>query len=129
MAVKRYNPEGVAKPVAYYSHVAEAPAGSKVVALAGQVGNRLDGSFPESMEEQLEVALENVLTLASAAGKGEADVLKIIAFVVDPPTDGPRVAGAFAKAFPSGYPPLTWIYVKALFRPHVKVELDVTLAV
>ena len=35
MPVKRWNPSGVAPPVAFYSHLAEAQTGSRVVAMAG----------------------------------------------------------------------------------------------
>jgi enamine deaminase RidA (YjgF/YER057c/UK114 family) len=129
MAVKRWNPEGVARPAAYYSHLAAAPAGAAVVAMAGQVGTREDGSIPDSVEEQLEIALDKVVALASSAGKGEQDILKVVAFLTEEASDNARVGAALRKAFPSAPPALTWIYVKALFRPGLKVEIDVTLAV
>ncbi|MFO1014715.1 MAG: RidA family protein [Caulobacteraceae bacterium] len=128
MPVKRWNPSGVAPPVAFYSHLAEAQTGSRVVAMAGQFGCRLDGSIPESLEDQFDLALENILTLCKAAGADGGQVLKLIVFLTDPPTDRARIAAAMTRAFGETPPAMTWIYVKGLFRPEVKVEIDVTLA-
>ena len=127
MAVRLSNPPAVAAPVGGYSHMAEAPEGARIVALAGQVGVRPDGSVPESLEEQAEIALENVRDLAAAAGAGPEDVLKVTLYLTDRPRDRARFGAALAAAFPHA-PAMTLLYVAGLFRPEVKIEVDVTLA-
>lgn len=130
MAVKRWSPPAAPAPAAFYSHLAEAPAGARIIAMAGQIGNRLDGGLPESVDDQLELAIANVLTLAAAAGGGgEADILKLVVFLTERPSDNARVGRIFRAAFPGEPPAMTWLYVAGLFRPEVKVEIDATLAV
>jgi ribosomal-protein-alanine N-acetyltransferase len=130
MTVKRWNPDSVAPPgVAMFSHVAEAPPGAKVVALAGQVGAGADGSYPESLEEQFEVALDNVVKLAGSVGGSVDSIMKLIVFLTEQPKDGRRIAASYGKVFSGPPPAMTWIYVAGLFRPEVKVEIDATLAV
>ncbi len=130
MAVKRWNPDVVPAPgVSMFSHVAEAPVGAKVVSLAGQVGAKADGSYPESLEEQFEIALDQVVKLAGAVGGGADDVMKLIVFLTERPKDGRRIGEAYGKVFSGAPPAMTWIYVAGLFRPEVKVEIDATLAV
>jgi 2-iminobutanoate/2-iminopropanoate deaminase len=129
MTVKRWNPAGVAPPLAFYSHLAEAPAGARVVAMSGQVGNREDGSIPDGLEAQFEAALDNITALAAAAGKDQSAVMKLIVLLTEPPTDGARIGAAMEKSFPGPKPAMTWIYVAGLARPNLKVEIDVTLAV
>ena len=130
MTVKRWNPDVVAAPASpMYSHLAEAPAGARVVSMAGQVGNRADGSIPESVEEQFEVALDNVVALARAAGAGPESLMKLIVFLTEAPKDFRRVGAHYAAVIGGQAPAMTWIYVAGLFRPDIKVEIDATLAV
>ena len=67
-AIRKANPPTVAKPVAAYSHVAEVPPGTRLLYLAGQVGNRPDGSLPESVDDQAAQALENIRLILAAEG-------------------------------------------------------------
>lgn len=58
--IRKMNPPDVARPVAPYSHVAEVPAGTRMLFLAGQVGYRSDGTLAAGVEEQAVQALENI---------------------------------------------------------------------
>ena len=48
------NPATVAPPVGAYSHAVEVPPGSRLLYIAGQVGNLPDGSLPEGVGAQTE---------------------------------------------------------------------------
>jgi enamine deaminase RidA (YjgF/YER057c/UK114 family) len=129
MPVKNWSPSEIAAPVGRYSHLSEAPAGSRIVAMAGQVGIRPDGSLPDTVDDQIEVAFENIAALAASAGKGPEDILKLVVFLTERPADGRRFGALLARILPDPPPAMTLIYVAGLFRPEVKVEIDVTLAV
>ena len=129
MSLKFVNPQTVAKPTATYSNLAIVPPGRRLLVLAGQVGNRLDGSFVESLEAQFEQALANVNAIVASEGGTAADIARVTCFLVEKPTDGPRIGAAIKHAFPDSLPAMSWIYVAGLFRADVKVEIEAIAAV
>ena len=129
MSLKFVNPQTVAKPVAAYSTLAIVPPGRRLLVLSGQVGNRLDGSIVEGLEPQFEQALANVKAIVASEGGTAADIARVTCFLVEKPSDGPRIGTAIKKAFPDNLPAMSWIYVAGLFRPDVKVEIEAIAAV
>jgi enamine deaminase RidA (YjgF/YER057c/UK114 family) len=129
MALAFRNPPGVAPPAAGYRHVAVVPQGQRLLVLAGQVGNRLDGSFVEDLEGQFDQALANVLAIVASEGGTAADIARITCFLVEPPKDFSRIGAALKSVFTAGPPAMSWIYVAGLFRPDVKVEIEAIAAV
>lgn len=78
------NPEGLYDPAGFgYSHVAQVAAGSRLVFVAGQGGEREDGSYAEGFEAQVKQAFHNLLTALRSAGAGPKDVVKMTVFIVD----------------------------------------------
>jgi ribosomal-protein-alanine N-acetyltransferase len=129
MSLKFVNPPTVAKPAAAYSTLAIVPPNRRLLVLAGQVGNRIDGSFAEGLEAQFEQALANVNAIVASEGGSAGDIARVTCYLVEKPTDGPRIGAAIKNAFPTSLPAMTWIYVAALFRPDVKVEVEAIAAV
>ena len=129
MSLKFVNPQTVAKPAAAYSTLAIVPAGHRLLVLSGQVGNRPDGSFVEGLEAQFELALANVKAIVASEGGTASDIARVTCFLVEMPTDGPRIGAAIKQAFPDSLPAMSWIYVAGLFRPDVKVEIEAIAAV
>jgi enamine deaminase RidA (YjgF/YER057c/UK114 family) len=129
MSLKFVNPSAVAKPAAAYSHLAIVPPGRRLLVLAGQVGNRADGSFVDSVEGQFEQALANVNAIVASEGGTAADIARVTCYLVEKPTDGPRIGAAIKNAFPHTTPAMTWLYVAGLFRADVKVEIEAIAAV
>jgi 2-iminobutanoate/2-iminopropanoate deaminase len=127
--LKFVNPQTVAKPAAAYSNLAIVPSGRRLLVLAGQVGNRPDGSFVESLEAQFEQALANINAIVASEGGTAADIARVTCFLVEKPTDGPRIGAAIKSAFPDGLPAMSWIYVAGLFLPNMKVEIEAVAAV
>ena len=128
--IYKSNPAGVAKPIAAYSHVAIVPAGTKLLYLAGQVGNRPDGTVPPRMEDQIIQAFENVRTILASQGAGPEHITKLVIYAAARPTDLAKLR-EHRQAFYRGTmpPPSTWVYVNALARPEYLVEVDATAAV
>lgn len=121
------NPTGIAAPTSHYSHAFYIEPGAALMTLAGQLGERPDGSCPESVVEQSEQAWQNVLAILAEKDFGISNVAKVTSYIVgEENIDGyvqvhHRVVGAHM-------PPWTLVVVPALGRPHYKVEVDVTAA-
>ena len=129
MQIEFLNPEGLAKPVAYYSHLAVVPAGYKLLVFAGQVGNRLDGSFPESVDEQFEQAINNILAILASQGASGRDVVKVTCYLTERPESYDRIGKALRSAFPEPPPAQTFLIVAGLALPSLKVEIDIQAAI
>ena len=129
MSLKFINPPTVAKPGAAYSNLAIVPSGRRLLVLAGQVGNRPDGSVVEGLEAQFEQALANINAIVASEGGTAADIARVTCFLVEKPTDGPRIGTAIKNAFADNLPAMSWIYVAGLFRPNLKVEIEASAAV
>lgn len=128
--VRKTNPPTVPKPVAAYSHVAEVPPGTRLLFLAGQVGNRADGSLPESVDDQAVQALENIRLILAAQGAGPQDIVRLTFYVAAKPASLAKLNARRAEMFAgTAPPPSTWIQVAGLARPEYLVEIEATAAV
>lgn len=124
------NPPGVAPPVGAYSHLATVPPGTKLLFLAGQIGNRPDGSLPSNVEDQIIQAYENVRTILASQGAGPQHITKVMIYASAEPTNWAKLRAHrrafFGERMP---PPSTWVYVRQLVRPNYLVEVEVVAAV
>ena len=128
MSIEFSNPNGVAKRVAHYSHLAVVPSGYKQLILAGQVGNHLDGSFPDSLDDQFDQALSNILSILSSQGASGKDVVKLTCYLSERPASYARIGKALKETFPNQPPAQTLLIVAGLAFPALKVEIDVQAA-
>ena len=88
------NPAGLYDPAGFgYSHVAQVAGGSRLLFIAGQGGEREDGSYPEGFQAQVKQAFHNLLTALKSAGAGPRDVAKMTIFIVDHSQDKLGVYG------------------------------------
>ena len=76
------NTNKLTRPGGHYSHAVRF---GDLVFVSGQLGIRPDGSHTAHLpfEDQVQQALENVLTALRLAGATAADVLKVTAYIVD----------------------------------------------
>jgi enamine deaminase RidA (YjgF/YER057c/UK114 family) len=75
-------PEGVYPPTADFSQAIRV-SGGDLVFVSGIIGMRPDGSMPESAPEQIDLALQNLVTVLAAADAAPSDVVKVNVFVRD----------------------------------------------
>jgi enamine deaminase RidA (YjgF/YER057c/UK114 family) len=128
--IRKINPPSVPKPVAAYSHVADVPPGTRLLFLAGQVGNRPDGSLAEGVEDQAVQALENIRLILAAQGAGPQDIVKLTFYVAAKPASLAKLNAKRAEMFAgTAPPPSTWIQVAGLARPEYLVEIEAVAAV
>ncbi|WP_372664830.1 RidA family protein [Amycolatopsis kentuckyensis] len=132
MKPRRWNPDTVAPPLGRYSHLAEVPAGHRLVFLAGQLGVGPDGTLTGA-EAQAKQIFANLDALLAAEGAGPSHLVKLLTLVAGTEhLDGYRAAQAeaFAGWFPDGdYPAQTLAVVAGLARPEYVVEVEAVAAV
>ncbi len=128
MTIETVNPPGVAAPIGQYSHLAVVPAGHRLLLLAGQVGVNLDGTFPETVEDQFDQALANIGAILASQGASFADVAKVTYYFAERPADFARLRQKMADTF-TGSPASTLLFVAGLASRRIKVEVEVVAAV
>ncbi len=119
------NPEGLS-PAVGFSHVV-LPAPGRLVFLGGQAAQRPDGSIAgETLVEQFEVALDNLVKALAAAGAKPEHLVWMQLFV----TDGDEyrrsledLGRVWRPRLGRHYPAMALFEIKGLFDPKAKVEI------
>ena len=128
MTITFLNPSNAPKPAANYSNLAIIPAGKKLLSISGQIGNDIEGNIAESLEDQYRLALKNIKLIVESQGGTKNDIAKITVFIIVEP-DWKKIKTAGDEFLPSSRPSMSFIYVKGLFRPDIKVEIEALAAV
>jgi enamine deaminase RidA (YjgF/YER057c/UK114 family) len=101
------NPESLGAPKGYNNGML-APAGGRVLFVAGQVAMDAEGRVIDGdMAAQWERALENVLAVVRAAGGGPADIGRMTVFVTDKARRTWRRARRWARCGGGSWGPTT----------------------
>jgi enamine deaminase RidA (YjgF/YER057c/UK114 family) len=104
--------------------------GSRFVAIAGQVGRDLDGTWAEGLGGQFAKALSKLSIALASAGASAADVLKMTVYVVGwrEEMGGALLEGALSFADAGGLidPPAAWtlVGVQSLYEDRCLVEVE-----
>jgi len=126
MSVERLNPAGLSPPSGF-SHAVVA-AGSRLVFLAGQTALDADGKVVgESLAEQFERALGNLLAALAAAGGGPADLARVTAYVTDVSAyraAAPELGTIWRRLAGRDYPAMAVVGIVRLWDESALVELD-----
>jgi reactive intermediate/imine deaminase len=120
MPIQRLMVEGQFEPVSHYCHVVRA---GNLVFVSGTVGIRADGSIPEDVVTQFDVALDNLGACLKAAGTAPHQVVKVTVFLTDV-NDRARINPARQRFFGEHRPASTLVEVSALVLPALKVEIE-----
>ncbi len=81
--------------------------------ISGQIGLDKDGNMKETLEEQTEQVLRNLMEILKAAGASEKNVVKTTIYITDM-SHFPIVNEIYAKYFSEPYPARATIAVKEL---------------
>ncbi|GGW20059.1 enamine deaminase RidA [Streptomyces capoamus] len=126
MTAERVNPPGLAPPTGF-SHAVVA-TGSRVVFLAGQTALDGDGRITgETLPEQFEQALGNLLTALRAAGGSPADLARVTVYATDVAAyraHAPRLGRIWREAAGRDYPAMAVVEVVRLWDERALLELD-----
>ena len=128
MDIKLCNPDIVPAPAAGYSNLAIIPPNRRLLVLAGQFGNIMNGVILDGIEAQYHQALDNINSIVISEGGTFKDVARITIFLTEKP-DNALIKQSNKHYFSEQPPAMSWIYVSELFRPDVKVEIEAIAAV
>ncbi|MEV6953361.1 RidA family protein [Streptomyces sp. NPDC051183] len=126
MSVERVNPPELS-PATGFSHAVVAE-GARLVFLAGQTA--LDGAgkvVGETLPEQFERALGNLLAALAAAGGTPAGLARVTVYAVDVPAYracAPELGRIWRRLAGRDYPAMAVIGVARLWDEQALVELD-----
>ena len=126
MSAERINPPGLSPPTGF-SHAVVA-TGSRVVFLAGQTALDAEGKVVgETLPEQFERALTNLLTALRAAGGTPADLARVTVYATDV-AEYRRTAGELGRIWRElagrDYPAMAVVEVVRLWDKQALLELD-----
>src|SRR5262245_19976937 len=124
---KFHNPQTIADPIGTYTHGVEVPPNARWLHIAGQVALRKDGTVPSTIEEQTEVAWQNIVAILGAAGMKVTDLVKITQYLVRLELF-PQYAATRAKFLAGHRPASTGLIISALVRPEYLVEVEAIAA-
>ncbi|MBA4286271.1 MAG: hypothetical protein C0434_12140 [Xanthomonadaceae bacterium] len=105
-----------------YGYSAAVRAGG-LLFIAGIVGFRPDGTIPESVAEQSELALKRTAELLRLEGLTMADLVEVVSYHVDLAKNLPDFIAAKERYFQKPFPTWTILGIQALALPALKIEV------
>jgi 2-iminobutanoate/2-iminopropanoate deaminase len=118
--IERLLLDNLPAPVSHYCHVVR--AGDRVW-VSGMVGIRKDGSIPEGVVDQFEVAMDWLDRALRAAGGRPEHIVKVQVFLTDI-NDRAKINPLRQDYFGKHRPASTLVEVSALITPQLKVEIE-----
>ncbi|MEV5320294.1 RidA family protein [Streptomyces sp. NPDC052687] len=126
MTAERVNPPDLSPPTGF-SHAVVA-TGTRLVFLAGQTALDPDGRITgQTLPEQFERALGNLLTALHAAGGTPADLARVTVYTTDLTAyraRAPELGRIWRRAAGRDYPAMAVVEVTRLWDTEALVELD-----
>jgi enamine deaminase RidA (YjgF/YER057c/UK114 family) len=123
------NPPGLARPRGY-SHGVLAPAGGRLLFVAGQIAWDGEGRLAtEDFHGQFGRALANVVAVVREAGGGPEHVARLTIYVADRReylADLAEVGRVYRSVMGRHFPAMALVEVQALLEPGAKVEIEAT---
>jgi enamine deaminase RidA (YjgF/YER057c/UK114 family) len=119
--------DGLYRHSSNVAHGVEVPPGARLLFTNGQVGTRLDGTTPETTEEQAEVVFTRVEAVLAAAKMALSDIVRLTVFLTDQADVGTFVK-ARDRVMGDHKPGAIILIVKALARPELRIEIEAIAA-
>lgn len=111
-------------PAGDYSH-AIVVSGGRTAYLSGVVGKRPDGSMPDSITEQAELAFQNLEAVMDAAGGTLRDIVKVNVYVgEDFASHAAELRPIRARYFKPDFPISTLVRVSGFAGPDYLFEIE-----
>ncbi len=129
MTFEIINPESLGAPRGW-NHGMLAPAGGRVLFVAGQVASDDSGRVPKTgFVAQWAQTLENVLAVVRAAGGRPEDIGRLTVYVTDRQAylrSLKRLGEVHRRLMGRHYPAMALVGVRALVEPNASVEMEAT---
>ena len=131
-ALERIDPDELAPPRGYSNGVL-APAGSRILFVAGQVGwDREARMVADDLPSQFRQALANVLAVVAAAGGEPHHLARLTLYVVDKEeyrAATKEIGRRYRELMGDHYPAMALLEVSGLLEPGARVEIEGTAAI
>jgi enamine deaminase RidA (YjgF/YER057c/UK114 family) len=125
------NPEQLAPAVGFSHAVVAAPG--RTVYLGGQTAQHPDGTIAgETLSEQFDVALANLVTALHAVGAEPEHLVSMIVYTTDAADYRarlPELGQIYRRHLGKHYPAMAFFEVKGLFDPAAVIELVCTAVI
>jgi 2-iminobutanoate/2-iminopropanoate deaminase len=118
---------GVATQIGTYSDAVEVPQGARWLMTAGTPGLATDGTLPEGIAAQAELAWQHIVALLEQADMSVHDVVKITQYLLHE-SDIAEYARIRSRHLKDARPASMLLIVPALVRPGFLVEIEVVAA-
>lgn len=125
--MQKLNPDTIAPPIGAYTQAILLPPNARVLQISGQVGIDPAGVVPDGVTAQAEAIFDNIEAILAAADMGPGDLIKLTAYLVEP-ADLPAYGAVRAARLGDLRPCSTLVFVKALVRPELVVEVEAIAA-
>ena len=119
-AIERLMLDGQPEPVSHYCHLTKA---GNLVWVSGTVGVAADGSVPDDVVEQFEIAIANLDACLKSVGAGPEHVVKVTVYLTDV-ADRRKINPIRQRYFGTHRPASTLVEVSALVLASLKVEIE-----
>jgi enamine deaminase RidA (YjgF/YER057c/UK114 family) len=119
---RRLNPRSILLN-SNYSQGLEVAPGSRLLAIAGQVGRDANGGIPDGIEAQATLAWANVKAVLKEAGMGLNDLIHYFSFLVRR-EDNAGYDKVRIKALGAARPASTKVFISGLARPELLCEVQ-----
>ncbi len=96
--------------------------------VAGQVGVRSDGTVPEKVEEQIDLAFKRLEAILNEAGLGFDDIVELVSYHVDVSTQLTAFREIKDRYVHEHAPAWTIVGVASLARPTLLIEIKAVAA-
>jgi enamine deaminase RidA (YjgF/YER057c/UK114 family) len=117
------NPRKIARPASHYSHGVVHSARARRLIVSGQLGIRPDGTVPDTLENQLEVAFDNIFAVVLDGGMGVTDIVQIRVYVTVP--DAVKIYRKVRDTKLGGHAPTaTFLQIAGLAAPMFLCEVE-----
>ena len=121
------NPAGIAAPQGPYSHMCHVAGGARWLYAAGQTGILGDGTVPDGIAAQAEIAWSNLAAILAEADMEMTDVVKYMTFLTSA-ADRPAYGKVRERFLGAHRPTSTMLIVAGLALPEFVVEVELVAA-
>jgi 2-iminobutanoate/2-iminopropanoate deaminase len=121
------NPAAIAAPASAYNHAVLVRNHESTLYMAGQLGERPDGTISDDFTEQARQIWTNIEAILSEAKMDLGDIVKLVSYLVGEQNIQPYIAAHHAALGPH-MPPWTLVVVAALGSPKYLVEVEAVAA-
>jgi enamine deaminase RidA (YjgF/YER057c/UK114 family) len=127
MSFKFINPESFGAPRGYSNGVLTKPAG-RLLFIAGQIGwDEKQQIVSDSLVEQFDRALANVITVVTEAGGNPDQIARLIIYVTDKneyKKRGKEIGERYRARMGKHFPAMVLVEVKSLLEDRAQIEIE-----